>query len=143
MKFELFPGSVFVFDDKRPTMFVLAEMKDTVRIMPHIFHINFTEATIDALNKKFANKVSMLFLLIIIIRLFACLFFSPSMQFAFTTVKSSLVWCAPSVNSDITSFCDCKHHQMSPFFKKKINRQPTFNIFLHLLMLKNYHYNCR
>lgn len=38
-------------------MFVLAEMKDTVRIMPHIFHINFTEATIDALNKKFANKV--------------------------------------------------------------------------------------
>ncbi|KAK3091391.1 hypothetical protein FSP39_019529 [Pinctada imbricata] len=38
-------------------MFVLAEMKDTVRIPPWLFHIEFKDAIIEALNKKLANKV--------------------------------------------------------------------------------------
>uniref|UniRef100_K1PF51 DNA-directed RNA polymerase III subunit RPC8 n=1 Tax=Magallana gigas TaxID=29159 RepID=K1PF51_MAGGI len=38
-------------------MFVLAEMKDTVRIPPWLFHIKFNDAVIEALNKKLANKV--------------------------------------------------------------------------------------
>lgn len=38
-------------------MFLLAEMKDTVRIPPWLFHINLNDAVIDALNKKLANKV--------------------------------------------------------------------------------------
>ncbi|XP_060063441.1 DNA-directed RNA polymerase III subunit RPC8-like [Ylistrum balloti] len=38
-------------------MFVLVEMKDTVRIPPWLFHINFNDAVVETLNKKFANKV--------------------------------------------------------------------------------------
>ncbi|XP_062588600.1 DNA-directed RNA polymerase III subunit RPC8-like [Saccostrea cucullata] len=38
-------------------MFVLAEMKDTIRIPPWLFHIKFNDAVIEALNKKLANKV--------------------------------------------------------------------------------------
>ena len=39
-------------------MFVLSQMKDTVRIPPWLFHLNFNDAVIEALNKKLANKVS-------------------------------------------------------------------------------------
>ncbi|XP_071131598.1 DNA-directed RNA polymerase III subunit RPC8-like [Mytilus edulis] len=38
-------------------MFVLVEMKDTVRIPPWLFNIKFNDAVNEALNKKFANKV--------------------------------------------------------------------------------------
>ncbi|XP_060573269.1 DNA-directed RNA polymerase III subunit RPC8-like [Ruditapes philippinarum] len=38
-------------------MFVLVEMKDTVRIQPWLFKLDPNEAIINELNKKFANKV--------------------------------------------------------------------------------------
>ena len=38
-------------------MFVLVEMKDTVRIPPWLFNVKFNDAVVEALNKKFANKV--------------------------------------------------------------------------------------
>jgi len=41
-------------------MFVLVEMRDVVRIPPWLFHINFNDAVVETLNKKFANKVTML-----------------------------------------------------------------------------------
>ena len=39
-------------------MFVLAEMKDTVRIKPWLFGVDLREAIATKLNKKLANKVS-------------------------------------------------------------------------------------
>ena len=39
-------------------MFVLVEMKDTVRIKPHLFGLDRTETISTQLNKKFANKVA-------------------------------------------------------------------------------------
>ena len=39
-------------------MFVLSEMKDTVRIQPWLFNTDVNEAIVNVLNKKFANKVS-------------------------------------------------------------------------------------
>ena len=39
-------------------MFVLAQMKDTVRIPPSKLHLDTTQTIIGILNKKFANKVS-------------------------------------------------------------------------------------
>ena len=39
-------------------MFVLAEMKDTVRIKPWHFGVDLREAIANKLNKKLANKVS-------------------------------------------------------------------------------------
>lgn len=38
-------------------MFVLAEMKDTVRIKPWLFSLDLQEAIENKLNKKLANKV--------------------------------------------------------------------------------------
>ena len=38
-------------------MFVLVEIKDTVRIPPWLFNVRFNDAVVEALNKKFANKV--------------------------------------------------------------------------------------
>ena len=38
-------------------MFVLAKMKDTVTIPPWMFHIKLNQAVVEALNKKFANRV--------------------------------------------------------------------------------------
>ncbi|XP_064644259.1 DNA-directed RNA polymerase III subunit RPC8-like [Lineus longissimus] len=38
-------------------MFVLTEMKDTVRIPPRLFNINLYDGIVESLNKKFANKV--------------------------------------------------------------------------------------
>ncbi|XP_013396901.1 DNA-directed RNA polymerase III subunit RPC8-like, partial [Lingula anatina] len=38
-------------------MFVLAEIKDTVRIPPWQFNVKLTDAVVEALNKKLANKV--------------------------------------------------------------------------------------
>ena len=38
-------------------MFVLAEIKDTIRLPPKRFGVNLQEAIIDELNKKLANKV--------------------------------------------------------------------------------------
>lgn len=38
-------------------MFVLAQMKDTVRIPPSKLHLDTTQTIIGILNKKFANKV--------------------------------------------------------------------------------------
>ena len=38
-------------------MFVLAQMKDTVRIPPHLLHLDTTQTIIGILNKKLANKV--------------------------------------------------------------------------------------
>ncbi len=40
-------------------MFNLVEMKDTVRLVPWLFKIKQNDAIIDALNKKFANKVGL------------------------------------------------------------------------------------
>lgn len=36
---------------------MLTEMKDTVRIPPWLFHIEFNDAVVETLNKKYANKV--------------------------------------------------------------------------------------
>lgn len=38
-------------------MFVLAEMKDTVKVPPRLFHIKLNSAVAETLNKKLANKV--------------------------------------------------------------------------------------
>lgn len=38
-------------------MFVLTEMKDTVRVPPWLFHIKLNDAIVESLNKKLANKV--------------------------------------------------------------------------------------
>ncbi|XP_013418028.1 DNA-directed RNA polymerase III subunit RPC8 [Lingula anatina] len=38
-------------------MFVLADIKDTVRIPPWQFNVKLTDAVVEALNKKLANKV--------------------------------------------------------------------------------------
>jgi len=38
-------------------MFVLVQMKDTVRTPPHLFHLDAVDAVREALNIKFANKV--------------------------------------------------------------------------------------
>lgn len=45
-------------------MFVLAELKDTVRIAPELFNLKLPEAIKDEVNRKLANKVSNLFLII-------------------------------------------------------------------------------
>lgn len=39
-------------------MFVLAELKDTIRIAPDQFHLKLVEAIRDEINRKLANKVS-------------------------------------------------------------------------------------
>lgn len=39
-------------------MFVLAELKDTIRIPPEMFHLKLNEAIKDEINRKLANKVS-------------------------------------------------------------------------------------
>ena len=41
-------------------MFVLVELRDTVSIPPWLFHIKLHDAVSHALNKKFANKASLL-----------------------------------------------------------------------------------
>ena len=41
-------------------MFVLVEMKDTVRIPPWLFDRKLEDATTELLNKKLANKVNQL-----------------------------------------------------------------------------------
>ncbi|KAK7502295.1 hypothetical protein BaRGS_00006248, partial [Batillaria attramentaria] len=38
-------------------MFVLVQMKDTVRIPPNLLHLDTTQAIMEILNKKLANKV--------------------------------------------------------------------------------------
>lgn len=38
-------------------MFVLAELKDTIRIAPEMFHLKFLDAVKDEINRKLANKV--------------------------------------------------------------------------------------
>lgn len=38
-------------------MFALAELKDTIRIAPELFHLNLVEAICDEINRKLANKV--------------------------------------------------------------------------------------
>lgn len=39
-------------------MFLLAELKDTIRIPPEIFHMKLIDAVKDEINRKLANKVS-------------------------------------------------------------------------------------
>lgn len=39
-------------------MFVLAELKDTVRISPDQFNLKLLEAVRDEINRKLANKVN-------------------------------------------------------------------------------------
>lgn len=38
-------------------MFLLAELKDTIRIPPEIFHMKLIDAVKDEINRKLANKV--------------------------------------------------------------------------------------
>lgn len=38
-------------------MFVLAELKDTIRIEPEMFHLKLLNAVKDEINRKLANKV--------------------------------------------------------------------------------------
>lgn len=38
-------------------MFVLAELKDTIRIAPELFHMKLLDAIRDEINRKLANKV--------------------------------------------------------------------------------------
>lgn len=42
-------------------MFVLAELKDTIRITPEQFSLKLTEAIQDEINRKLANKVGFCF----------------------------------------------------------------------------------
>lgn len=42
-------------------MFVLAELKDTIRIAPEMFHLKLLDAVKDEINRKLANKVKVLF----------------------------------------------------------------------------------
>lgn len=39
-------------------MFVLAEMKDVIRVTPEHFHLSLTESITTLLNRKLANKVT-------------------------------------------------------------------------------------
>lgn len=39
-------------------MFLLAELKDTIRIPPEMFHLKMLDAIKDEINRKLANKVS-------------------------------------------------------------------------------------
>lgn len=39
-------------------MFVLAELKDTIRIPPEMFNLRLVDAVKDEINRKLANKVS-------------------------------------------------------------------------------------
>lgn len=39
-------------------MFVLAELKDTIRIPPEMFNLKLVDAVKDEINRKLANKVS-------------------------------------------------------------------------------------
>ena len=48
---------VFLIEEICGKMFVLAEMKDTVRIKPWHFGVDLREAVTTKLNKKLANKV--------------------------------------------------------------------------------------
>lgn len=41
----------------RLIMFVLAELKDTIRIAPEMFHLKLLDAVKDEINRKLANKV--------------------------------------------------------------------------------------
>lgn len=39
-------------------MFLLAELKDTIRIPPENFHLKLIDAVKDEINRKLANKVN-------------------------------------------------------------------------------------
>lgn len=39
-------------------MFLLAELKDTIRIPPDTFHMKLIDAVKDEINRKLANKVT-------------------------------------------------------------------------------------
>lgn len=39
-------------------MFVIAEMKNVIRVSPELFNLNLNDVIADELNKKLANKVS-------------------------------------------------------------------------------------
>lgn len=41
-------------------MFVLVELKDTIRIAPELFNLKLNEAIKDEINRKLANKVKIL-----------------------------------------------------------------------------------
>lgn len=38
-------------------MFLLAELRDTIRIPPEMFHMKLSDAIRDEINRKLANKV--------------------------------------------------------------------------------------
>lgn len=41
-------------------MFVLAELKDTIRIPPEMFNLKLVDAVKDEINRKLANKVKLI-----------------------------------------------------------------------------------
>lgn len=43
---------------KQVKMFVLADLKDTIRIAPEQFHLKLHDAIKDEINRKLANKVT-------------------------------------------------------------------------------------
>lgn len=47
----------FVANNTRK-MFLLAELKDTIRIPPETFHLKLIDAVKDEINRKLANKVN-------------------------------------------------------------------------------------
>lgn len=49
----------YLFCSCYKTMFLLAELKDTVRIPPESFHLKLIDAVKDEINRKLANKVQM------------------------------------------------------------------------------------
>lgn len=60
-------------------MFVLAEMKDVIRVTPEHFHQSLTESITTLLNRKLANKVVIFKKTIVIskkISIYYCLFVS-------------------------------------------------------------------
>lgn len=53
-------------------MFLLAELKDTIRIPPETFHMKLIDAVKDEINRKLANKVTDLLLLLTFYLFFFC-----------------------------------------------------------------------
>lgn len=53
-------------------MFLLAELKDTIRIPPDTFHLKLIDAVKDEINRKLANKVTESYISIAPVRIYCC-----------------------------------------------------------------------
>lgn len=53
-------------------MFLLAELKDTIRIPPDTFHLKLIDAVKDEINRKLANKVTESYISIAPVHIYCC-----------------------------------------------------------------------